>query len=565
MSTLESYEYSESTSTTLEWKVTGLKTLFDGSVGEAKSKVTKSARFGGGRWQILFYANSGTDGGAYVSLYLSCEPTIEERENAFNGKWVRDGLFKFVFELRNTNKGTMYNTKEACDHSFSYKTANWGWAQFARRDHVYYSSNAVKQQDAFVIICTITSSPASPSPPSPIPRQFVPRDLVESFGALLDNPLYSDVEFVLPRQRGSGTRSILANKRLLQRAEYFNAMFNSGFAEASRDTLSANLAPSLSDGASVMSHSRATESETVRSFEQRQDDSDCEDDDDELLDNDVEVQSIRSRDEHDSSAGDTRKEITESSDATEETIREPEQMPNASVSTSWIMEKSVVPGPPRQQVIVRDVAYITYRAVLYYLYTNTIVFAPLSSSYPLNTPAPSLHNTPSSASLLRTSQGQGLLTASRTIQQSEEQSEGPQTRKRWLKEWQSNNPDRVSPCSAKAAYRLADMLDLTELKTRAFQHIVKSLTVHNVAYEMFSSFSARFEEVRTIQIDFFLSHWAEIRGSEVMRTIWQQIRGGRHPGFEQVWPLIAMNLEFKPTAPQPRAGDEKEASANIES
>ena len=58
-------------------------------------------------------------------------------------------------------------------------------------------------------------------------------------------------------------------------------------------------------------------------------------------------------------------------------------------------------------------------------------------------------------------------------------------------------------------------LDLTELKSRAFQvgltarmssslpdsasgcqHIVKSLTVTNVAYEVFSSFSATFEDVR---------------------------------------------------------------------
>jgi hypothetical protein len=68
------------------------------SKGEAKSKVTKSAKFGGGKWQVrrffppsrttihcdypqvLFYANAGppypptdANSGGYVSLFLSCE------------------------------------------------------------------------------------------------------------------------------------------------------------------------------------------------------------------------------------------------------------------------------------------------------------------------------------------------------------------------------------------------------------------------------------------------------------------------------------------------------------
>lgn len=57
----------------LEWTVRDLRQLFDTSKGENKSKVIKSALFGGGKWQCLFYPNSGTDNGAYVSLYLSCE------------------------------------------------------------------------------------------------------------------------------------------------------------------------------------------------------------------------------------------------------------------------------------------------------------------------------------------------------------------------------------------------------------------------------------------------------------------------------------------------------------
>ena len=36
-----------------------------------------------------------------------------------------------------------------------------------------------------------------------------------------------------------------------------------------------------------------------------------------------------------------------------------------------------------------------------------------------------------------------------------------------------------------------------------------------------------------VQIAFFLENWGEIRTSDAMKTIWQQIRVGRHPGFEE--------------------------------
>ena len=185
------------------------------------------------RWQILLYPNSGHEGG-YVSLYLSCEvitpslrlhpvlncnsvcssPLKRRRKTRSmeseillprfvffflilcTTRWLREGLFKFSFDLKSVNKTTplVFNTKEACDHAFSvsksllfpiivrailkqsfqWKTMNWGWAQFAKRDSVYYSATQqVRNVDAFLIVCTITSSPVLPTPPSVTPRQFV--------------------------------------------------------------------------------------------------------------------------------------------------------------------------------------------------------------------------------------------------------------------------------------------------------------------------------------------------------------------------------------------------------
>ena len=47
---------------------------------------------------------------------------------------------------------------------------------------------------------------------------------MDSIGGLLDDPLYSDVEFVLPGPGRRGFRDaqrIYANSKLLKRAEYF--------------------------------------------------------------------------------------------------------------------------------------------------------------------------------------------------------------------------------------------------------------------------------------------------------------------------------------------------------
>jgi len=207
-------------------------------------------------------------------------------------------------------------------------------------------------------------------------------------------------------------------------------------------------------------------------------------------------------------------------------------------------------GSSKITVVVRDVAYTTYRAMLYYLYTDSIVFAPLSSSFIANTSGAARAASSSVVSLPSTPpEGSGQLPGAKRVAQQDSAS----TRSEWISDWIKNNPGRPAPCSAKAAYRVADRLDLGELKERAAQHIFKSLTVDNIALEVFSPFAAAFDEIRKVEINFFLTHWQEIRASESMRDVWQQIRNGRHPGFEEVWPLIAQSLEFKPFGPTPQS------------
>jgi len=110
-----------------------------------------------------------------------------------------------------------------------------------------------------------------------------------------------------------------------------------------------------------------------------------------------------------------------------------------------------------------------------------------------------------------------------------------------------NNVDRGGPHHVlQKPHIVWPTLGLLELRERAYQHIQKSLTVENIPFEVFSPFSATFAEVRKIQVNYFLEHWSEIRASDAMQNVWRQIRNGRHPGFEEVWPSIALHLEFNP-------------------
>lgn len=61
---MDSPECSEILTVKFEWTLRGLKNLFDSTKGNKKSKATKSAPFGSGRWQVR---NSGL-GHAQVRL-----------------------------------------------------------------------------------------------------------------------------------------------------------------------------------------------------------------------------------------------------------------------------------------------------------------------------------------------------------------------------------------------------------------------------------------------------------------------------------------------------------------
>ena len=91
------------------------------------------------------------------------------------------------------------------------------------------------------------------------------------------------------------------------------------------------------------------------------------------------------------------------------------------------------------------------------IYTDTIVFAPLSSSF--NSSAQTVTSSSVSLPAQLISESQNNISVTKATQQGDISTTiRPNTRRSWITEWQTNNPGRPTPCSAKAVYRLADSM-----------------------------------------------------------------------------------------------------------
>ncbi|KAG2347135.1 hypothetical protein BDR05DRAFT_996908 [Suillus weaverae] len=110
------------------------------------------------------------------------------------------------------------------------------------------------------------------------------------------------------------------------------------------------------------------------------------------------------------------------------------------------------------RVLVTDTAFKTWQALLYYLYTNEIIFAPLRSQASSTTKHSSLNEPP--------------------------------------------------PCSPKSMYRLACKIKHDGLQTEALAAIRSSLTERNVLQEFSSSLTSRFPAILETEVESLFQHIA---------------------------------------------------------
>ncbi|PCH43560.1 hypothetical protein WOLCODRAFT_164544 [Wolfiporia cocos MD-104 SS10] len=162
-----------------------------------------------------------------------------------------------------------------------------------------------------------------------------------------------------------------------------------------------------------------------------------------------------------------------------------------------------------QQIVIKDVAYHTWRALIFYLYTGKVYFLPLKS-------------------------------------------EGEQQRaaelERALGEEQS-----VPPCSPKSMYRLAEKYGITDLQDLAFEAIRSKLSTRNIVAEVFSRFTSRYDRIREIEINYLCANYVDVSASLASMT--ERIVQGEFPhAAEALKTVLGVTMRAASSASSPPRG-----------
>ncbi|BGP35654.1 hypothetical protein JCM10296v2_007506 [Rhodotorula toruloides] len=149
-------------------------------------------------------------------------------------------------------------------------------------------------------------------------------------------------------------------------------------------------------------------------------------------------------------------------------------------------------GLEYKQIVITKSAFTTYRAVLAFLRTGNIAFAPLTSAYqPLN---------PSSNF----------------------------TRAARLSELAKKEP--IFPVSPKSAFRLAHLLDLDRLQQLCLANLRKSLAIDTVAHELFHEASVCFDAWRDAIIGFVVENWDAVMATDCWKDTYARLERDEIPG-----------------------------------
>ncbi|THG94443.1 hypothetical protein EW026_g7032 [Hermanssonia centrifuga] len=180
-----------------------------------------------------------------------------------------------------------------------------------------------------------------------------------------------------------------------------------------------------------------------------------------------------------------------------ENMKAKEEGPNnTGVETTLTMVQSV-----KYTVVIPDVAAETWRALVYYIYTGSVCFAPLRS--------------------------EGINKRQKLVAQHRENKSGPPL------------------CSPKSMYRLADIdlqVGLPSLKSLAENDIKSKLSAVAIVEEVFSRFSSIYSEILDMQLQFLYTNAIM---SQVMTEIQHKVRvavQGQIPHAENVLGTLLLKL-----------------------
>ncbi|GAA5866991.1 hypothetical protein JCM1840_005933 [Sporobolomyces johnsonii] len=171
------------------------------------------------------------------------------------------------------------------------------------------------------------------------------------------------------------------------------------------------------------------------------------------------------------------------------------------------------PPPPGTRTIpITGTTYKTYRALLCWLHTSQLQFAPLTSTFqrppaseepdlPNSPPCPAAPSSPSSSLVSARQARRSALSALSLLSPS--------------------SPPAVSP---KSLYRLAHFLEIPALALLCLSALRDKLTVDTVPREMFGSVAEVYDEVWDVEVQWARERWDEVRDGEGMRVEGERMR-----------------------------------------
>ncbi|KAF7340382.1 hypothetical protein MVEN_01957700 [Mycena venus] len=160
---------------------------------------------------------------------------------------------------------------------------------------------------------------------------------------------------------------------------------------------------------------------------------------------------------------------------------------SSSRSTSPILTfRALAPRRMGRMVVVKGHAFKTWNALLYYLYTNRIIF--------------------------RTS------------------------------DFHQESTSQIPVCSAKSMYKLADKFGLGELKALALESLRSQLSAENIVREAFSSFTSLYPEILDIEVEVLIRHLPNL--TEEVDNMLKSICDGARPQCFNVLQKIVCHPEL---------------------
>lgn len=308
---------------------------------------------------------------------------------------------------------SLIKSMEASDYSFSAHFSNWGYAHFCSRNLAYYNNPKSKADDAFVVVVQIlepATVPNSTSLSQPN-KTMIPYELVMAYAALFNSKHHSDVVFVLRSKRSSRPRKLYAIKKILAlRSEYFASMFDGGWSESAGDEEDADWDPEDAEDDDEAEDDVNTDDDALSDVGACSEDEAEPDEEDEDGEEEQEAgQQAREAGwdtpltaDHARSCATPTSQQGSISNASTPPFQTPRAAPDAlpmspppplspTRRSTQYRRREEQAGPhhrrrrrshiQRSVVHITDASYSTFRGCLYWLYTDFIHFAELSSSF----------------------------------------------------------------------------------------------------------------------------------------------------------------------------------------